>query len=68
MPPPTFRCWATESDAEFELLATHLRSDIDDDFKRSKEAERSRSSDADLSLPPIDEVLFKSIESISSLT
>ena len=68
MPPPTLRCCATESDAELELFATHLRRDIDEDFNRSREAERRRSREADRSLPPIDDVLFKSMESINSFT
>ena len=67
MPPPTFRCCATESEGEFVLLATLFRRSMDEDLSRSSEAERSRSSDADLSLPA-DVFESRSMESISSFT
>ena len=67
MPPPTFRCCATESELEVELLATLFRSDIDEDFSRSREADLSRSSDADR-MRPTGVPVFKSMESINSFT
>ena len=67
MPPPTFRCCATESELEVELLATLFNSDIDEDFSRSREAERSRSSEADR-MRPTGVPAFKSMESINSFT
>ena len=67
MPPPTFKCCATESELEVELFATLFSSDIDEDFSRSREAERSRSSEADR-MRPTGVPAFKSMESINSFT
>ena len=67
IPPPTFKCWATESEGDVELLATLFNRSIEDDFSKSRDADRSKSSDADLSLPAEDPE-SSSIESISSFT